>query len=199
MITFEVKNKDMKEWFPETYNTFLEELRNSRSTYSDKPEEKINWMISWGFFSKKAKTEEEAIQKDIDYAEKLKLVYEERVKADLPKIKINVSMKAGFYIRFDRSFDLEIPKYINELSHEVLKITMLMEQEILQDPIVKESLREFEHLLAPLEDEEDENGVPVEQQAPLAMDDILDKISEFGIESLSSGEKKFLDRKSRGE
>jgi hypothetical protein len=195
MITFEVKNKDMKEWFPETYNIFLDELRSSYSTCANKPEENISWMISWGFFGKKAKTQEEAEEIAIAYSNKLKLVYEDRVAVDMSKIRISVSMKAGYYIRVDRSFDTVMPKYITELSNEVLKITMLMEQEILQDPIVMESLKEFEDLLVP---NDEGNDIPAAQKAPLSMDDILDKISEHGIASLSSGEKKFLDKMSRG-
>lgn len=204
MVQFEIKSEKMKEWFPETYKIFLEELKNSKSACNNKKEEDIKWEISWGFFSAKAKTEEEAVLKQIDYDKKLKLVYDERCKADLPKLRISIFMKAGYRIIGDRSFDKGIPQYIIDMFYEVMKITMLQEQIILKDPVVMESLEEFVHLL---QDLMDELGIQIEgtedftkrhKEEPLSMDDILDKISESGMQSLSARELKFLEKQSRG-
>lgn len=205
MVQLEVKPEQVKEWFPVSYKTFLEELRNSKSKFADKAEEKIEWMISWGIYRTKAKNEEEQIQKDMDYENKLKLPYEERCAADLPKIRINISMKSGFYIRTDRSFDKEVPQYIIDMFYEVMKVTMLQEQMFLNDPVVMESLAEFQHLLDEMlenmeSDLEGLEGISIKKKAEpqLNMDDILDKISESGMQSLTAKELKFLEKMSRG-
>lgn len=205
MVTIEVKSEQLKEWFPITYETFLEELRNSKTQYSDKSEDKIKWVISWGIFRTKAKNEQEQLKNDMEYESKLKLQYNERCAIDITKIKVNVSMKAGFYIRTDRSFDKELPQYIIDMFYEVQKITMLQEQMYYNDPFVMESLAEFQHLLDEiLKDMEEQefgieglNSLKKAVEPKLHMDDILDKISESGLQSLTAKELQFLERESK--
>jgi hypothetical protein len=206
MVQFEIENDKMKEWFPITYKTFIEELRNSNSKSAEKAEDKIEWMVSWGVFRTKAKTEEEQIQKDIEFENKLHLPYEERCAVDLSKLRLTVTMKAGNRIVSDRSLDNNIPEYIEEMFYEVMKITMLQEQMIINDPTVMESLAEYKHLLDEiLEDMEIEmegfdelKSAMKKQEAPLSMDDILDKISATGMQSLTAKELKYLENMSRG-
>src|ERR1700761_9088366 len=106
MVQFQVKHEEIKEWLPETYKSFIEELRASKSNSAKKREDKIKWFVSWGYFGKKAKSDEEKAQKDIDLEEKLHLTYEERLKADTPKIGVYIYMKAGYYERSDKSIDV---------------------------------------------------------------------------------------------
>jgi len=204
MVQFEIENDKMKEWFPITYETFIEELRNSKSKSSDKKEDKIQWMLSWGVFRTKAKNQIEQEKKDKEFEEKLHLTYDERCEADLPKIRITVTMKAGYRIVSDRSLDETIPDFIEDMFFEVMKITMLQEQMIVNDPIVLESLEEFKHLLDDILEEMAEEGEDIDiirnvkKETPLSMDDILDKISESGMQSLTAKELKFLEKMSRG-
>ena len=207
MIELPVKHEEIKQWLPETYKVFIEELRNSKSRYHRKSEEDILWAVSWGPFIKKAKTDEERAENENNYKEViLRLPYEDRVANDLSKIRINVTMKAGNYIRVDRAFDTEIPKFIIDMTQEVLKITMLQEQKIINDPAVKESLKEFEYLLEELDNKTNEflemlggsgSDLPKPKEHPLNMDDILDKINETGMGSLNAKELKFLEKMSR--
>jgi hypothetical protein len=209
MVPVELSAEKMKEWFPKTYASFIKDLRNSSSKSGGKSEDKISWMISWGVFGSKTKDEAHAIQKQIDYDNKLKLPYEERCAVDLEKLRIHVSMKAGYYIRTDRSLDKEIPEYITDMFYEVMKVTMLQEQLILKDPVVMESLEEFKYLLDEMMENLESLGLEIEgleefkqqkktKEQPLNMDDILDKISETGMQSLNAKELKFLEKMSRG-
>lgn len=59
MVAFKLSQDQVKDWFPTTYQYFIDELRNSKSSSNDIPEEKIEWCLSWGFFVKKATSEEE--------------------------------------------------------------------------------------------------------------------------------------------
>jgi hypothetical protein len=219
MVQFPLKPEEVKEWFPETYKAFIDELRNSKSSSNDKSEEKIEWGISWAFFRKKSKTEEEKVLADMEFEQKMHLTYEERCKVDLPKIRISLSMKAGNYIRTDRSIDKDIPKYVVDMHYETMKITMLQEQMMINDPVVLESLAPFKHLLDELIQE---MGITPEmmeslgdklpgfsslqssapnaispRETPLNMDEILDKINETGIQSLTAKELKFLEQMSK--
>lgn len=205
MVQFKATKEQISEWFPETYNSFISELRNSKSTSSDKPDDKIDWYVSWGFFGKKAKDEAEAIQKEIDYEAKLHLIYDERCEADLPKIRISIGMKAGNRTSADRVIEQTIPDFIIEMAYEVIKITMLQEQMIINDPIVQESLAPFQHLLDGILEEMREMGLDMEEgnikkrvEVPMNMDDILDKINDGGMSSLSAKELKYLEKMSKG-
>lgn len=216
MVQFPLKPEEVKEWFPETYKAFIEELRNSKSASNDKSEDKIEWGISWAFFRKKSKTEEEKVLADMEFEQKMHLPYEERCKADLPKIRVSLSMKAGNYIRTDRSIDADLPKYVIDMHYETMKITMLQEQMMVNDPVVLESLAPFKHLLDELM--QDMGITPemmeslgdklpgfnaIQQNQPkkdvaLNMDEILDKINETGMQSLTAKELKFLEKMSKG-
>ena len=204
MIQIELTSEKMKEWFPKTYKSFLKDYKNSKRKFTPKPEEEIEWMVSYAFYVTKAKNEEDAMQNQINYESKLKLTYEERCKADLPKLKINCYMSAGYYTRSDRAHDKKVPKYIIDLFYEVMKITMLQEQILLNDPVVLKSLEGFQHLL---DEMIEDMGIQVDGiealntkyvETPLDMDEILDKISASGVQSLNARELKFLDKMSRG-
>lgn len=215
MIEIEVTHEKMKEWFPKTYKTFLEDYRNSKRKYVRKAENKIEWLVTYKVNIPKAKNDEEAIQNQINYEKKLHLTYEERCKVDLPKIKIDCHMYAGYYSRSDRSFDKVIPKYIIDMFHEVMKITMLQEQLYVNDPIVLKSLEGFQDLFEQmmedmgLEIEDDEENFSEDDfiddieykieipEEKLDMDEILDKISEHGVKSLTAKELKFLAKMSK--
>ena len=184
MITFRANYDDVVRWFPEETDQFISELRTSTTKSSRVKVEKIEWVVSWGFFGKKAKNEEEQLGKQDKFMDKLKLVYTERLEVEIPKIRIFLSMKAGQYIRGDKIY--VIPDFFKSMAGEVLKVMMFEEQKHLQDPVVLESLKEFEHLF--------KNEVEEE----FNLDDILDKINTTGMESLTPQELKFLEDSSKG-
>ena len=79
MVPVELSAEKMKEWFPKTYASFIKDLRNSSSKSGGKSEDKISWMISWGVFGSKTKDEAHAIQKQIDYDNKLNFLMKKDV------------------------------------------------------------------------------------------------------------------------
>jgi hypothetical protein len=186
MITFEVKHEFMQEFFPEITDKFLKNLRESDSKSNDTPIDKIQWVISWGFFVKKAKTEEEIIERDLNYQNKLKLKYPERLEIEVSRIRVDILMKAGNYIKGDRFNNTS--EYITNMAKEVVKIMMINEQEYLQDPNVLDSMQDFMYLNSELSDD---------FQEQLDLDSILDKINKSGIQSLSKNELNYLEQASR--
>lgn len=202
MIQFEAKNEQVKEWFPDTYKVFLDELRNSKSSYSDKEEDKFQWVVSLGLFRTKAKTEEEQALNDEAYLSKFTLPYDERCAIDLKKLRVSISMKAGYYYRTDRIFEEETPEPIVSIFHDVMKIMMINEQMLENNPVVLKSLEgfsleeEMKNLAETLgiEVETQQTFQEAEEETPLDVDDILDKINESGVESLTARELTFLDK-----
>jgi hypothetical protein len=101
------------------------------------------------------------------------------------------------------------------MHYETMKITMLQEQMMVNDPVVLESLAPFKHLLDELMQD---MGITPEmmeslgdklpglssiqssspkREVTLSMDEILDKINETGIQSLTAKELKFLEQMSK--
>ncbi len=198
MIDYDISIKGMKELFPVTYKNFLEELRNSKSKHASKVENRIKWIFCWGVYYKEPFSEKEIEKEELEHSKDVKLIYEKRYKKELRHLKLDVSIIAGSYVKTDESFD-PIPSFVIELFSQLLKITMLKEQEVEQDPIVMESLKEFEYLLDDVI-EYDIDGNIIDKKE-LNIDEILDKISKSknGIKSLTAKEIKFLNEKSKKE
>ena len=194
MVTFKAKQEDIEKWFPKTREIFISELKNSQSSSRKHPVSKIEWFITWGFMTKKPKTDEEKVLKQLAYDEKLRLVYDERVKVEIPRIKIDVAMKAGHYFKCDRIVIEETPDFVKEMASEIVKSMMYAEQKELNDPVVLASMESFIDKFKD-KDEKKSRGVI---EPSFDLDSILDKINDLGMSSLTASELQFLEKKSKG-
>lgn len=192
MVAFKLTSDQVKSWFPKTYQSFVEDLKMSQSSSKDTLEEKFEWFIGWGFFVKKAITEEEKMIQRENYTQKLNLIYEDRVQLELPRIRCSLSFKAEYYHRTDRVIETEVPEFIKDMALEIIKYMMIQEQQFVNNPEVLESIREFYETLIQNMDMNSQDDQP-----SLNMDDILDKINDQGMSSLSSRELEFLEKMSR--
>lgn len=194
MLIFKQNVEDVQKNFPKTVEDFMNDLKNSNSGSKDYPVDKTKWVISWAFMIKKANTDEEKVLRDIAYNAKLKLVYSERLKVEIPRIKIDISFKAGKYFRGDRT--AETPEFITKMAEEIVKAMMIAEQKELNDPIVIESIQEFiDEFEKRAAESNPEGGV---EEEDLDLDNILDKINNSGMTSLTASELSFLEAKSKG-
>ncbi len=193
MITFKLKQDQAKDWFPETYQNFIDELRNSKSLSKDILEEKLEWDLTWGFFVKKAITEEEKLEQKDNYIRKMDLIYDDRVKLEMPRIRCSLNLKAGYYYKMDRVVETSTPDFVLDMAREVVKYMMIQEQQYVGNPEVLESIREFyESLMKNIGLDDQLDGYN------LNMDDILDKINDKGMSSLSPRELEYLEKMSKG-
>jgi len=92
-------------------------------------------------------------------------------------------MIADNYIRVDRSID-PTSKFIEDMAREIIKIMIFYEQKYLNNPLVIDSIKQFSYLFA---------EQPEKEQDP-TLDDILDKINEQGIKSLTHNELLLLEK-----
>jgi hypothetical protein len=120
------------------------------------------------------------------------LKYDERLKIELAKVRVSVTIKMGQTILTHRLKKGVIPKTIEDIIAEITKVRMGLECDQHGDESIRESIPPLSpdivvHFVdwAPKEEPE------------LEIDDILDKISKSGFDSLTEEEKEFLDKKSK--
>lgn len=201
MTRFQVKLQNVLTDYPEVVEEFLNNLRSSNSQFKDIDLDDIRWYYSWDFTLEDNESELEMSRFD--------LKYEDRFNYELGKVKVNVTMKAGQFKRRDRVNSSVVPKEIIDIVDEVVKIMMIEEQKFFDnEEVVKsippintnmyengdyniyQSYSEAYGLDSYFEEEE-------EEKMDYELDDILDKISSKGIDSLTKGEKNFLDNQSK--
>jgi hypothetical protein len=87
-----------------------------------------------------------------------------------------------------------IPKVIKDIVTEITKYKMLYEYQVHGNIDVLNSIPEFDESIATLEVVKNELEYPTDSYD---IDDILDKISDHGMDSLTDGEKEFLKNHSK--
>jgi len=200
MNNIRVTREQVENDYPTIYQEFIENLRNSNSINKNIDLEKTNWFYSWGSFVKKAKTDEERVLRDLKNQEKDGMLFPERLDLEFSKIRVNITMEGGNFVRGDRAGkDLPLPESITKIVAETTKISMLLEQKEINNQNVINSIPEIDDSIVP-RDQIDSLLSMVNQSysddEELDVDTILEKISSQGIESLTNEEKEFLDNQS---
>lgn len=172
------------EWLEKIESNF------SKNVNSDKTE----FIYSYGFFLPKSKSDDDFIQL---YEKCSKMKYSERLDFELSKVRINLTIKNGNFILSDRLPKGRIPTIIREIVAEITKVKMLVEGEYHGNQDIIDSIPELDKNIISFEVikefiKNDTGSVEYD------IDEILDKISSQGMESLSEDEKEFLDKKSKG-
>jgi hypothetical protein len=216
MISIKVSYEQVLKDYPEVVEEFLSSLKESNSSSRDIQLEKIKWFYTWGKFGTKAKTEEEKVLKSITLQKLGSMTYDERLPIEIEKIKVSVTMEAGHFLKGDRvPKESVVSPLVIRYENELLKNQMLNEQKDHENAHVINSIPEIDkdildELIPPevkaMQEKMQqaiENG-QLGQQAPsgraktpsFEIDDLLDKISDEGLESLSDEEKEFLKNQS---
>ena len=152
---------------------------------------KISVYYSYGFFVTKTKSDTEIISNE----ELFKLKYKKRLKIELAKVRVDVTIRVGNLILTNRLERGLIPEDIKNIVTELTKVRMMVEGEYHQNKKVIDSIPEVDRNIVQykiIKGDDDNDMEPM-----FDMDLILDKISKEGIESLSPEEKDFLDKSSK--
>ncbi len=218
MNSIKVSYEQVLHDYPEVVEEFLTSLKESNSISKNIELEKIKWFYTWGKFSKKAKSEQAKTLKSITIQNRMAMTYDQRLPHELAIVKVNITMEAGNFLRGDRvSNDSVLSELIIRYENELLKLQMMAEQKEFNEQHILNSIPEpnkeiLDELIPPevkaMRDKMNEkisNGeqppnATTNQNAARAasydLDDLLDKISDEGIESLSQEEKDFLKKQS---
>lgn len=158
---------------------------------------KIEVFYSYGYFVPKSKDREKSQREAFEFQSNLH--FEERFNYEMSKVKVNLTIKLGNFVLSNRLENDFVPVIITKIVKEVTKVKMTVEGEYHKNQSVIDSIPPIdksiisykvvrESLINQFQDDKTE----------LDIDEILDKISDSGIQSLSPEEKEFLDKKSKG-
>lgn len=173
----------VKKWVKTIHKKILNtELDNS----------KISVYYSYGFFITKSKSDTEVISNE----ELFKLKYKKRLKIELDKVRVDVTIRVGNLILTNRLERGLIPQDIKNIVTELTKVRMMIEGEFHKNKKVIDSIPEVDRNIVQyriIKGYDDDNDM----EPMFDIDLILDKISKDGIQSLSPEEKDFLDKSSK--
>lgn len=155
---------------------------------------KIEFFYTFGFFVTKTNNKEELYTKMHQATSDLK--YPERLKYEMLKVRVNLTLRLGNFILQDRMPKGIIPPIIGDVVAEITKIKMIIETEERPNREISQSIPELNTDLVSFENLQEYVKDTTED---LDLDSILDKISSEGLGSLSDLEKEFLDNKSKGQ
>lgn len=212
MNSISVTQEEVQNDYPEIYDDFISDLRESNSISRNRDEDKIKWFYSWGTFVKKAKSPDEKVARDLKKQESLEMEFDDRLELELSKTRVTITMKANSYLRGDKVRKRHpIPQKIIQIVGEETKLKMLIEQLELNDqdiidtiPLINTNIIPLKYLKSLLGEDHphaQENPEDVgesdyeqnEEEEELDVDSILEKIHSEGIGSLSEKERNFLE------
>jgi hypothetical protein len=125
------------------------------------------------------------------------MYYDERLKHELSKVRVNVTLKIDDLMLTNRLPKGTIPKIIETMVTEITKYKMKIEYDFHEDKSIYNSIPPIDESILSVEIIKQEANVDKIEQEYFDLDDILDKIQQTGIDSLSESERKFLDKKSK--
>lgn len=153
----------------------------------------IEFSCTFGYFVPKSHNTED---KFLDIFEMMSnMHFEERLNYELSKVRVNVLLKWKKFSISDRLPKGIIPTSVFNLVRELTKVKMTLEFENHGNEDVRNSIPDIDTSIVDVEILN--NIASKEIQKDFNIDDILDKISQNGIGSLSEEEKEFLDNKSK--
>jgi hypothetical protein len=153
----------------------------------------IEFHCSFGYFVPKSHNSEDKFMDILEMTSNMP--FEERFNYELSKVRVNILLKWKKFSISDRLPKGVIPTSVFNLVKELTKVKMTLEFESHGKEEIKKTIPEIDTSLVNIETFNEVASSEIEKD--FNIDDILDKISEKGITSLSDDEKEFLDNKSK--
>ncbi len=149
---------------------------------------KIMTFYNYGYFVPKGKGSK---------PEQYDMLFDDRLRYELSKVRVNVTIKIDELMITNRLKKGLIPEVVKSMVTEITKYKMTIECEFHQNDEVKNSIPDFDDSVVSIEVIKQEYDVDKIEEEYYDIDEILDKIAKNGIDSLSAGERDFLDKKSK--
>lgn len=194
MFTIKVTLTEAQKDYPKVLENWIDTIKNS---FGKKiVEDKLELFYSAGLFvTKKSRVDE-------DGDKVLKMDFAQRLDWEIGKVRIDLTLKNGNFVITDRMDKKFVPSVIADMIREITKLKMILEGELNGNefgvtdsvPPLEGGFFDEESLRSVFKELAGFNNV---SGGGYNLDDILDKISEFGIDSLSSDEMDFLKSQSK--
>jgi hypothetical protein len=149
---------------------------------------KIFMFYNYGYFVPKGKGAN---------PEQYDMLFDDRLKYELSKVRVNVTIKIDELMITNRLKKGSMPELVKSMVTEITKYKMTIECDFHQNNDVKDSIPAFDESVVSIEVIKQEIGTDKIEEEYFDLDDILDKIAKNGVDSLTEGEKDFLDKKSK--
>jgi hypothetical protein len=157
---------------------------------------KIDMFYYYGFFVPKVSNKQDYYTKQYDMYSQMK--FDERLNYELSKTRVNITIKIDNFMMTNRLKKGETPSIVSSIVTEITKYKMMAESEFHENQEIKDSIPEVDNNLVSIELVKSlVSGKEEVDETEFDLDDILEKISTDGIESLTDKEKEFLDKKSK--
>ena len=156
---------------------------------------KINMFYHYGFFNPKVTDKEEFFINQ--YERCIKMKFDERLSYELSRTRVNVTVKIDNFMMTNRLHKGDVPTIVENVVSEITKYRMMVESEFHKDQEIKDSIPPIDNTIVSIDLVKSLISGGEETESEFDLDDVLEKISKNGIESLSDKEKEFLDRKSK--
>lgn len=151
--------------------------------------EKVEFLCQFGYFVPKGHNTPEKFGEIFEMTSKMK--YHERLEFELKKVRVFIGIKYEKFFMSDRLPKGTLPDPVFNIVSELTKVKMMVESQMHDNSEVLKSIPPVDKSVIDIELFKDIATAEIKQEFNL--DDILDKINEKGINSLSDEEKRFLD------
>jgi hypothetical protein len=159
MVTIVVEGDVVAKEYEKESKELISLLRNSNSKYKDTEESKMEWLYSFSFFKNKGEYTPE-------YYEKLfKMEFDERYAEELKKIRVSLSMSAGYFYITDRVSN------VSETIKQALKMITAQKMVNEQAFLLKKTGKQYDNVV-------DSIPLPKEEHKPLSLEEQLQKSIE---------------------
>lgn len=194
MYIIDTKSEEVYKEFP-YIKSWIESICNS---ILDKEMDdcKIAMFYHYGFFVPKVSNKQDYYTKQYDMYSQMK--FDERLNYELSKTRVNITVKIDNFMMTNRLKKGETPSIVSSIVTEITKYKMMVESEFHENQEIKDSIPEVDNNLVSIELVKSlVSGKEEVDETEFDLDDILEKISNQGMDSLSEKEKEFLDKKSK--
>jgi hypothetical protein len=193
MFTITVSKEEVLLDFPFIQDKWIDVIKKDIKV--DLDESKIEFYYSYGYFIPKVDDKEKYYD---DMFEKCSnMLFNERLEFELSKVRVNLTLKSGNFFISDRLPKGSMPKSIRDIVTEITKVKMLVESEYHDNDKISDSIPDIDKNIVSLEIIRDVVNSDYSKSQKFDIDNILDKISKEGMDSLSDEEREFLDKKSK--
>lgn len=173
----------VKEWVDNIQKNILKKEIN---------EDKIVTFYHYGYFLPKIENKEEYYSDQFERYSKMP--FEERLAEEFSKVRVNVTVKIGSFMMTNRLEKGDIPSIVKDVVSEVTKYKMVFEGGVHNNSEVIDSIPAFDTSIVSFDLIKDHIK---SESKNYDIDEILDKISENGMDSLTEEERDFLKNQSK--
>jgi hypothetical protein len=187
MMVVKVKKAEMIKEFPKS-KKWIKKIKKLRSGEDLFDKKKIEYYFTC--------TPSHIVQMDSESI--ITMPFEERLEFELDTVNVNAMVKHNSFVIADLLPVGVVPESVKKIVAEITKVKMMIECQITGDEEIRKTIPEIDKTkVDPDLIRKSLNGINSDEDEILDIDEILDKIIDFGMESLTMREIEFLKKQGK--